>query len=170
MESAARTGHAWTLVPLANSGLPSSNINEMRAKCTAPLSKPWMPAMEFRTTGLSLVLLSVCLLTVTQLIIKSRLGAHGAIPLVPGDFLCYLLAVLQDWRLMLGVGVLVFAAVCWYAGISRLPLSLAFPVAALSYPMVFAGAVLVLGEAFSWPALIGNLFIVAGVLLVASGA
>lgn len=124
--------------------------------------------MEFRTAGLGLVLLSVFLLTATQLIIKSRLDAHGAIPFLPGEFLRYLLAAVQDLRLMLGLATLVVAALCWYAGVSRLPLSLAFPFAALSYPLIFAGAVLVLGEPFSWTTMFGNVLIVAGVMIVAS--
>lgn len=135
----------------------------------AQLSIARMLFMEFRTAGLGLVLLSVLLLTTTQLIIKSRLDAHGAIPFSPGDFLRYLLTVVRDWRLILALATLVVAALCWYAGISRLPLSVAFPFAALSYPLIFAGAVLVLGEPFSWIALFGNFLIVAGVLMAASG-
>ena len=126
--------------------------------------------MEFRTAGLGLVLLSVFLLTATQLIIKSRLDTHGAIPFLPGEFLRYILAVVLDWQLMLGLGTLVVAALCWYAGVSRLPLSVAFPFAAISYPLIFAGAVLVLGEAFSWTTLLGNALIVAGVIVVANGS
>jgi drug/metabolite transporter (DMT)-like permease len=126
--------------------------------------------MEFRTTGLGLVLLSVFLLTATQLIIKSRLDAHGAIPFLPGEFHRYLMAVIQDWRLMLGLVTLVLGALCWYAAISRLPLSLAFPFAALSYPLIFAGSVLILGEPFSWMTMFGNVLIVVGVMIVANGS
>jgi drug/metabolite transporter (DMT)-like permease len=92
---------------------------------------------------------------------------HGVVPLSGREFLLYLVALSRDWQLWLaGVG-LVLAALAWYAGLSRVPLSLAYPLGALSYPLVFAGTTLLLGEASSWPALVGNLLIVAGVVLAA---
>jgi drug/metabolite transporter (DMT)-like permease len=126
--------------------------------------------MDLRTTGLALVLIAVLLLTTAQLVIKSRLSAHGAIPLTHVDLFPYLWGLLRDWRLLAGLGFLVAAALCWYAGLSRVPLSLAFPFAALSYPLIFFGAVLLLHEPFSWQAFIGNMLIVAGVLMVAWGS
>ena len=124
---------------------------------------------DLRLIGFSLVLMSVVGLTVTQIVIKSRLGVHGAVPLAPGDLFRYGLAVVQDWKLVGGLVLLVVAALCWYAGVSRIPLSVAFPVAALSYPLIFAASILFLGEPFKWTSLWGNLLVVLGVILATRG-
>ena len=65
---------------------------------------------------------------------------------------------------------LIVSSLLWYAAVSRIPLSLAFPMAALSYPLVFGGAVLFLDEPFRWTILFGNVLIVTGVLFVASAS
>lgn len=126
--------------------------------------------MEPRTTGLALLALGVVLLSVTQIIIKSRLNVHGAIPVSASEIVPYVWGLLQDLRFLGGLGLLIIAAFCWYAGLSRIPLSLAFPFAAMSYPLIFLGSVLLLNETFSWPVAIGNILIVTGVLLVAATA
>jgi drug/metabolite transporter (DMT)-like permease len=121
--------------------------------------------MDTRFVGIGFVLLSVTLLTSAQFIIKSRLTVHGSIPFAPGDLLRYLLVALGDWRLWLGGIGLVLASFSWYVAVSRIPLSIAFPFGALSYPIVFLGSVLFLREPFSWTALLGNGLIIAGVAL-----
>jgi drug/metabolite transporter (DMT)-like permease len=77
----------------------------------------------------------------------------------------YLLAAVQDARLMGGFLLLIVAALGWYAGLSRVPLSIAFPIAALTYPLMFLGATVILREDYSWPGLMGNCLIVIGVLV-----
>jgi drug/metabolite transporter (DMT)-like permease len=118
---------------------------------------------------MSLLLLSVCLLTITQLVIKSRLNVHGEIPLVPMQLPAYLLDLMRDWQLWAALVILLTAAFSWYAGVSRLPLSVAFPVTALTYPLIFVGSILVLGEQFTWNGLIGNALVIAGILTVSLG-
>lgn len=108
------------------------------------------------------------LLAVAQLIIKSRLNTHGAIPVSGMEIFDYILAVSQDWRLVGGFLVLAVAAFGWYAGLSRVPLSIGFPIAALSYPLLYFGAVTFLREDFSWLGLVGNVVIVAGVMLASA--
>ncbi|WP_167448904.1 EamA family transporter [Mesorhizobium hawassense] len=103
-----------------------------------------------------------------QIIIKSRLTEHGAVPFSLAEGWPYLLGLLGDWRVWLGGFGLVASSVLWYAGISRIPLSLGFPFAALAYPLVFAGSVLFLHERFSWQSLAGNGLIVLGVVLAAT--
>lgn len=124
--------------------------------------------MDARLAGIGFVLISVTLLTSAQFIIKSRLTIHGSIPFAPSDLLSYLLVAMGDWRLWLGGIGLVLASFSWYIAVSRIPLSIAFPFGALSYPVVFIGSVLILREQFSWPALLGNFLIIAGVVLVVS--
>ena len=125
--------------------------------------------MDNRTVGIAMIVLAVLGLTVAQLVIKARLGFHGVVPLRVDRLPQYIGGLLLDLS-MWGAGLLLVAgAFCWYAGVSRLPLSVAFPFAALSYPLVFAGSLLFLRDTFVWQTLGGNVLIVAGLLLVASG-
>jgi drug/metabolite transporter (DMT)-like permease len=124
--------------------------------------------MDTKTHGLFLVLTSVLLLALVQLVVKSRLNMHGHIPVSLGELPRYVLALLGDVRFMTAMIALLVAAFSWYAGVSRLPLSLALPFAALSYPLIFMGTIVFLGEAFSWAGFMGNILIVCGVALAAS--
>lgn len=85
------------------------------------------------------------------------------------ELLRYFVGAAQDLRLIGGFILLVLAALGWYSGLSRAPLTVAFPVAALSHPLMFLGAVVVLREDFSWISLSGNLLIVAGIFLATYG-
>lgn len=120
-----------------------------------------------RLVGFGLVLAAVLALTVAQLVIKARLTAHGVVP-ISADLWPYLLRVAMDWRMWLGLLGLVVSSGLWYAAVSRLPLSVVYPFAALSYPLVLLGSFALLREAISLPLVAGNVLIVAGVVLVAS--
>ena len=122
--------------------------------------------MDIRIVGIGFVLLSVALLSTAQFIIKSRLNVHGNVPLSPNDLLVYVWVLLQDWRMWVGGVSLVLASLSWYIAVSRLPLSVAFPIAALAYPIVFLGSVVILREPFSWTAMAGNLLLVIGIVMI----
>jgi drug/metabolite transporter (DMT)-like permease len=123
-----------------------------------------------RTIGLALIVIAVLSLTSAQFLIKARLTVHGVVPFAPAEFWSYAISLIRDWAMWLGLLGLIISSVLWYAALSRLPLSVAFPFAALSYPVVFAGSLIILREAFSWPVLAGNVLIVAGVLIVTSAS
>lgn len=126
--------------------------------------------MDNRTLGIVLIVVAVLAMTSAQLLIKARLDVHGAVPLSAGGLFGYALALLADWQAWLGGIGLIAASVLWYVALSRIPISLAFPFAALSYPIIFAGSLLFLREGFSWQVLAGNVAIVVGILLVAGAA
>lgn len=123
---------------------------------------------DTRVVGMIIVLIAVAALTVAQIVIKSRLNVHGAIPLSPPEFITYLGVLLRDWRAWGGGLTLIAASILWYGGVSRLPLSQAFGFAAMTYPLVFFSAIVFLREPFSWLGLLGNTFIVMGVLMLAN--
>lgn len=125
--------------------------------------------MDSRAVGLALIIFAVMVLTGAQLLIKSRLSVHGVVPL-DRQLLAYMFQIAADWRMWLGGLGLLVSSLCWYAAVSRLPLSIAYPFAALSYPIILLGSVSLLRETFSWQALAGNLLIVAGIMLVTSAA
>jgi len=126
--------------------------------------------IDAKSLGFALILFAVMVLTGAQVVIKSRLSVHGVIPLQPGALTAYLWMVVRDWQMWLGLVGLLVSSLCWYAAISRLPLSIAYPFAALSYPVIFVGSLVFLREDFTWQALAGNVLIVVGLLLVASAS
>lgn len=99
-------------------------------------------AQEYRK-GLAFALASVLLVSVAQLALKFGVGHIAA-------------DALQDWRLLPGAlltpmvllplagGMACYGAsvFCWLAALARLPLSQAYPLLSLSYPLVYLGAVL----------------------------
>jgi len=119
--------------------------------------------------GLALIITSVVILSSTQILIKSRLNVHGIFPL-DGGAVAYIVEVCSDWRLWIAALGLIAASLCWYAAISRIPLSVAFPFAAMSYPAVLLGSALFLNEFISWKIVAGNALVVLGIFVVAMAA
>lgn len=89
-------------------------------------------------------------------------------PGAPRDLAGYVLRLGVDPIAIVAVLMLVGAAVTWYFVVSRIPLSIAFAFAALSYPMILVGAYAFLGERVLPVQVVGNLLIVAGILMVAT--
>ena len=123
--------------------------------------------MDTRTAGIALVTMAVFALTGAQVLIKARLTVHGGVPFNWSEVIPFLLGIAADWKMWLGLLGLIVSSFLWYAAISHLPLSLAYPFAALSYPLIFAASVIILRETFSWQILAGNVLVVSGVVLVA---
>lgn len=124
--------------------------------------------MENRATGFLLIAIGIAALTASQILIKARLNHHGVVPLNFREGFPYVLGLMADWTMWVALVGLVTSSVLWYAAISRLPLSIAYPFAALSYPMMLGASIFFLRESFAWPVLAGNAFIVLGVVLVAT--
>ena len=70
----------------------------------------------------------------------------------------------------LGLGLYGLSAVAWLWVLSRLDVSLAYPLVSLGFVFTFAVGIGWLGEPFSWQRLGGCGLIVAGVLLLALDA
>ena len=124
---------------------------------------------ESAWVGLMLVGSSVLAKVAAQVVLKSRLNTHGAVPFALGALLVYLKGALTDRRVLGGGLLLATAGVLWFLGLSRLPLSIAFPVGALAYPMILATSVVFLDEEWSGRLLAGNLLIVMGVVVLGAG-
>jgi len=122
--------------------------------------------MEHKLTGFSRILTAVFALTGAQLLLKSRLTVHGVIPFAPIDLLRYLWVLAHDLKVWIGVAGLVLSAALWYMAVSRIPLSVAFPSAALSYPMILIGSFLFLNEPVNWPLVLGTALIMGGVATI----
>lgn len=112
--------------------------------------------------------LAVFIGSAAQLLIKSRLTAHGMMPTLSRDTVYYVFRLAIDPAIVLAAIMLLSAAMSWYFVVSRIPLSIAFAFAALSYPIVLLGAYAFLREPVSLMQVLGNLLIVGGIVIVAA--
>ena len=60
----------------------------------------------------------------------------------------------------------VASSLLWCAAVSRVPLSFAFPIAAMSYPIIMIGSAIFFQEGITAAKLAGNALIISGVLIV----
>ena len=121
------------------------------------------------TTWLSLVL-SVVLATVGQLLLKAGMDATGAtVALQPRALLELVRTILGSWRLVLGFVAFASSSLFWLTALSRVPLSVAYPVVSLSYVLILAASYLLLCERPSLVTWGGALPVMAGVALIGIG-
>ncbi|NKC00894.1 MAG: EamA family transporter [Pseudomonadales bacterium] len=120
--------------------------------------------MNTRMTGFGFVLLSVLGLCSAQVLFKHRFELYGSIPL-SAEIGAYLLVVAKDIWLLIAACCMLISSLSWYMGLSRLPLSLASPMTSLAYPVILIASFSVLSEPISVEKVVGNVFIVVGILL-----
>jgi drug/metabolite transporter (DMT)-like permease len=68
-----------------------------------------------------------------------------------------------------GMTCFFISALLWIVALRSVPLSVAYPMVALSYIIIFVGSYLLFGEAVSWRHWAGAILIVCGILLIAGG-
>jgi multidrug transporter EmrE-like cation transporter len=115
---------------------------------------------------LLLAVLCVLLSALAQLAMKAGMAAAG-----PGHALghTYVQALTSGW-VWGGLGLYGLSAVLWLWVLSRLDVSLAYPLVSLGFVLTMLAGVLWLGEPWSWQRVGGAALIVAGVALLAADA
>lgn len=111
-----------------------------------------IPAILFSTTG--------------ELLFKTAMNHIGGFEFNGPALRAVLPRLLRDPFLWLGFIGFGLGAVFWLAVLSRAPLSLAYPILALSYFVVVVEAWLFLHERVTWQRMLGVLIIVFGVAVV----
>lgn len=114
--------------------------------------------------NLLLIVLTVCLNTAGQFMMKAGINRIGTIDL--SRFLHYLPRIVVSPFVMGGFASYAVSAVLWIVILSRAELSWAFPMVSLSYVITAILSPVLLGESFSVQRFIGILVICAGVFLV----
>lgn len=117
-------------------------------------------------SALLLLIPAILLSTTGELLFKIGMNRIGSFEFSAGGIRTILPRALASpflWVGFLGFGL---GAVFWLAVLSRAPLSLAYPILALSYFVVVVEAWLFLHERVTWKRLLGVTVIVAGVVLV----
>ncbi|HEX2028321.1 MAG TPA: EamA family transporter [Nitriliruptorales bacterium] len=122
-------------------------------------------------TTLGILLTSIVLATVGQLLLKAGMTHVGELGGVVADagLLGLLARVASTWQVVAGLGAFGLSAIFWLVTLSRLPLSTAYPVVSLSYVLILAFSVVVLGERPSGLVWAGVILITFGITLVGVG-
>lgn len=105
-----------------------------------------------------------------QLLLKWRMDRVGALPAGAWNVLRFLVGLLVDPIVVASFVAAFVAALAWMAAMTRFELTTAYPFLALNFVVVLVLGAWLLGEAPTWPKIVGILLIVAGVALVGGGA
>jgi drug/metabolite transporter (DMT)-like permease len=114
------------------------------------------------------ILLSVLLSIVGQLILKSGMSQLGPISLTDRSIVETVWSIATNLAVVVGMVIFAASFLLWLVGLSRVPLSYAYPFISLSYVVILAASYFLLGESVSLVRVLGVIVISAGVLLVAA--
>lgn len=116
--------------------------------------------------ALLLLIPAILCSTTGQLFLKMGMSQVGNFAFTPDAIFAVLPQVLANPFIWLGMAGFIGGTLFWLAVLSRAPLSLAYPILALSYFVVVLEAWLILGEPLTWQLLLGVAIIFAGVVIV----
>ncbi|KDP87191.1 4-amino-4-deoxy-L-arabinose transferase [Cupriavidus sp. SK-3] len=108
------------------------------------------------------VLLNAC----AQLLLKAGVNAVGAITVDRATLLATALRVLTQWPVLAGLTFYVVGVGVWIVGLSRVDVSIAYPMLSLGYVVNALAAWWLFGELIGPLRVAGILLILAGVLLI----
>jgi drug/metabolite transporter (DMT)-like permease len=118
--------------------------------------------------------------TLTLLLTSIVLGAGGQLLFKHASRILQAVSQIGVWRWLLelfttGSVLAAFAcfavsAVLWIAALRDTPLSVAYPMVALSYIIIFAGSYFLFSEPITWHKTIGAVLIIAGIIVISRGA
>ena len=114
-----------------------------------------------------LILTGVMLNAGAQLLLKAGVTPLGALSLDMATLLPTALKVLRQWQIIAGLGCYVVSVGVWIVGLSRVEVSLAYPMLSLGYVVNAAAAWWLFGEALGPTRCAGMLLILAGVFVMA---
>ena len=119
-----------------------------------------IPAFLFLFTG-------VLLNAAAQLLLKGGTNRIGVITLDAGNWTSTLARMAQEGYFVAGVALYGISLIVWIIGLSRVPVSIAYPMLSLGYIVNAIAAHYLFGEAVTAQRWLGIGFIVLGVYLVA---
>jgi drug/metabolite transporter (DMT)-like permease len=114
-------------------------------------------------TAYGILAFSIVSVTLSQLVIKARFDGLGLGGTEGRSLLSTLLLAMSDSMLWVGAVLLVAGACAWYMALTRLPIHVMLPFAAIITPVVSLGAYLFLGEDISTQKFMAIAVITAGV-------
>jgi drug/metabolite transporter (DMT)-like permease len=114
----------------------------------------------------ALILTGVLLNAGAQLLLKAGVTPLGSLSLDPAQLPGTILRVLAQWPILAGLGCYVVSVGVWIVGLSRVDVSLAYPMLSLGYVVNALAASALLGETVSPMRWTGMALILAGVAVM----
>ena len=115
----------------------------------------------------SLLMMGVFLNASAQLLLKAGTNAVGRFEFTAGNIVPVGLKLALEPHIMGGLACYVVSVVVWIMGLSRVPVSIAYPMLSLGYVLNAVAAWYLFGEAVSVTRLAGIGVIIVGVYIVA---
>ncbi|QAU34155.1 EamA family transporter [Janthinobacterium sp. 17J80-10] len=112
------------------------------------------------------ILTGICLNALAQLLLKAGTNAVGAIHLTAENWLSTGISVACQWPVIAGLTCYVVSVLVWVIGLSRVDVTIAYPMLSLGYIINAVGAWYFLGEAVSIQRLLAIGIIIVGVALL----
>jgi len=117
--------------------------------------------------SLGLILAGVLLNAAAQLLLKAGTNAVGHFEFSAQNLVPVGMKLGLEPHILGGVACYVVSLVVWIMGLSRVPVSIAYPMLSIGYVVNALAAWYLFGESLTAQKLVGIAFIVAGVFLVA---
>lgn len=121
--------------------------------------------MNIATFGF--ILTGVCLNALAQLLLKAGTNAVGAIHLTADNWFATGLKLATQLPIIGGLGCYVISVMVWIIGLSRVDVTIAYPMLSMGYVINAIGAWYFLGEVVSMPRILAIGVIIFGVILLA---
>jgi multidrug transporter EmrE-like cation transporter len=121
-------------------------------------------------SAFAFLLTGVLLNAAAQLLLKAGTNATGVITLTAGNWLATLARLATVPPIAAGIACYAVSVVVWILGLSRVPVSVAYPMLSLGYVVNAVAAQMLFGESVTLQLWIGIGFIVLCVWLVARSA
>jgi multidrug transporter EmrE-like cation transporter len=119
------------------------------------------------TPALVFLLSGVLLNAAAQLLLKAGTNRLGVLTLGAGDWPATLVRMATESYFVLGIACYAVSVFVWILGLSRVPVSVAYPMLSLGYVVNAIAAHYLFGEAVTFQRWLGIGFIIVGVYLVA---
>ncbi|WAR46603.1 SMR family transporter [Methylomonas rapida] len=112
------------------------------------------------------ILIAAAISAFGQVLLKYAMLKHGSI-----DFnLQGLIRLIIEWRLICALGLYAAALLMWLHVLSKVPLSIAYPMLAITYVIVPLMSFAFFGERINQPQIIGICLVLAGVAIIGKTA
>ncbi|MFT5643092.1 MAG: multidrug transporter EmrE-like cation transporter [Janthinobacterium sp.] len=118
-------------------------------------------------TTFGFILTGVCLNAIAQLLLKAGTNAVGAIHLTTANWFSTGIKLATQLPILGGLTCYVLSVVVWIIGLSRVDVTIAYPMLSLGYILNALGAWYFLGEMISLQRMVAIGIILVGVALIA---
>ncbi len=115
---------------------------------------------------ISLILFSVLLNSAAQLLLKAGMGKIGAFQFTTDNIWPIAMKIAMNFGIMGGLCIYVFSVLVWLTVLSRVDVSLAYPMTSIGYIVTAVAGFTLFQENLSLTRIIGILVIMAGVYLI----